>query len=214
MNKIDIFLKSFTSKDSLLPALAKPVMVGDRIYSTDARHLVSIPKDMTDTQYLEDSTFPDCEKVITGATKLDKPLFFDSKTLKETLDLIPLHNVYAECTQCEGEGTIECDHCGHFSDCEECNGSGETSLIIGKEIDNSEHRIKISEGLFNASYIKKILEANEIENSEIRILSNTPNRAMLVEIGRITILIMPQMQDPEAEYTIHEINTEPCKQLK
>jgi len=35
-----------------------------------------------------------------------------------------LWNHETACSKCEGEGEIECDHCGHSAECEECDGSG------------------------------------------------------------------------------------------
>lgn len=40
-------------------------------------------------------------------------------------------NKYADCPNCEGEGIVECNCCGHENDCEKCGGEGE--VIVGKE---------------------------------------------------------------------------------
>jgi len=30
----------------------------------------------------------------------------------------------AECWKCDGDGVVECAHCGHVDDCDECDGEG------------------------------------------------------------------------------------------
>jgi len=37
-------------------------------------------------------------------------------------------DVMEECPECEGEGVIACGECGHETDCESCEGSGEVEV--------------------------------------------------------------------------------------
>lgn len=40
-------------------------------------------------------------------------------------------NKYADCPICNGEAVVECDCCGHESDCENCDGEG--VVVVGKD---------------------------------------------------------------------------------
>ncbi|CAN7345826.1 hypothetical protein LJR168_001979 [Pseudoxanthomonas sp. LjRoot168] len=34
------------------------------------------------------------------------------------------------CNKCQGDGEVECDHCGHTGDCKECDGTGGGDGVI------------------------------------------------------------------------------------
>lgn len=46
--------------------------------------------------------------------------------LKQYGKLVP----YVQCPECEGEGSMECECCGHESDCSECDGLGDVKLTF------------------------------------------------------------------------------------
>lgn len=52
---------------------------------------------------------------------------FKHLTYNEWLELYPeVAKEEEDCPECEGNGGIECFHCGHVAECRECDGTGKS----------------------------------------------------------------------------------------
>jgi hypothetical protein len=67
--------------------------------------------------------------------KVNPIAVFDLKNTEvvfEQIKMIPEYSEkYKTCDECDGEGEIECDCCGHTRDCDECDGDGQ--IVCGEE---------------------------------------------------------------------------------
>lgn len=138
--------------------------------------------------------------------RLSQNYRFRLNDLKEAFEVVKLYPVRNECPECEGEGIIECDHCGHDSDCDKCGGSGEYGEVIGYEPDDYYNFILLGI-IFSAINIQKLIKAAEYFDTEIINLETSlePLKAALFMVKDIEILVMPIMkvsEDPNKEREI------------
>jgi len=106
--------------------LSQPFVVGGWKYATDGCALIRVPTDEPDT--------PESRKVPRRAGEMIEDIPRESKWPKAKYE-----SSYGECpdcedgivgavqcSECDGEGEIHCDHCGHDATCENCDGHGRT----------------------------------------------------------------------------------------
>src|SRR5690606_34516422 len=140
MKSLDKIIRKFccTNRSNLL----KPCLVEDFVYATNAHVLIKCPLSSLSEQYENIKGFPDCESAYATIEKLKEPFTIDLINIREVMAKIEKHIVYHECDTCDGDGVIECHHCGSDVDCNDCDGKGESRSVKGKEYDSRKDLVK------------------------------------------------------------------------
>lgn len=191
-----LLLESFCSKDTTRTNLTHPFSFNDMTGATDGHVLILIkglPKEYEDTDLKIDTVLPpDNQEVL-----------IDVEKFKKIIEQVPLVDEMIEeqnvCSECDGDGTIECDKCGSEVECEECEGTGyvmEKTKETGNKVPDRDCKIEIDGVIFHCYVIEKlILVLNEIEIKSFKWISKEPFRANKFEIDNIIVLLMPVRAD-------------------
>lgn len=193
---LDGILNEFLSTDNLKPALKKPCLIDGYVYGTDGHVLIKIPESLLFTKHSTFKEFPNVERVI-NPPLLDEKLTIGVDQIRRMLDIIPLQDKFAPCSECD-EGNIECN-LGHSHDCQRCDGLGNSTTVIGKEYSHLD-LMKIDKAHYNPNFIlllEKVCLSQKVNS--FTIISQGYNTAMKVIVNDITVLIMPvgYKEDPE-----------------
>jgi hypothetical protein len=132
-------LQPFCGTEPTRLALHQPFPVNGYTYATDARILIRVPF-IPGTPEIEghpknpDEVIP--EK-LDGYIPVELPPGWQDIPEKTTpcehcKTTGKLTYTMRQCPDCDGDGTVECDHCHHEADCETCRGSGEVRTSAPK----------------------------------------------------------------------------------
>lgn len=155
---------SFLSKGEDRVKLETPVHIGQWTYFSNGRIAVRLPR-LPDTTETDDP--PKIDK--TFATEIDEREFTFAPLEKletrlrdcracdntgKTRDTKP-------CPECEGEGTINCSHCGHDHECNRCYGEGtvlrSNTSITCPDCERAKHNVRVTQHLWiDGKYFEKI----------------------------------------------------------
>jgi len=208
----DLMLNYFVSDDELRPAMRKIHNGGNGfLYASDGHILIRLKQEKCMKRYDEIPKYPDAEKLIREAIEREE----NKKAVINTNDLIRLLSEASwrrlqhgdPCKECDGEGEIECEHCGHKSECNNCYGTGkimrikEFSLLQCKDY---YYCIKIGKSAYKADYLYIIATmAQMCLADEIQYLYERENNAGIFSFDGVDILLMPYSTDrAEAEVKI------------
>jgi hypothetical protein len=140
-------LKKFCSTDPTRPYIAEPFSFGEFTYATNGYVVVRVARVMDASEGREPMSAEVLSKALNPACA---PSFVSLAGIVLPLDETPA----ADCINCEGEGDVECDECGHSHKCEACKGVGFTG---------SRRSISVGGVLFDAKYIEQINELPRVE---------------------------------------------------
>jgi hypothetical protein len=152
--------------DASRPTFCHPFTRGKWTYATDGRIAVRVPA-------LEGIPQGEVavENVFTAITSQEFPLPADiPEPAQEKCSACKGYGKITICSECDGEGTKECDTCGHEEECKSCNGNGTrpTAGPNAKECDNCDgigHTIK---------YISIRLELQSFSDRYLRLIRALP----------------------------------------
>lgn len=125
----DNLLPIFLSEDDIRPAMKQANTVGDKLYATDGKACLMIPKFRVKNEYPAHAKVPDYQRVL-DYIKPCEPVTFLTSDLMKVLSSIEKEYDTEECPTCEGSGN--CSHCG--AGCEECEGSGQVENTAAPKI--------------------------------------------------------------------------------
>jgi hypothetical protein len=213
----DFILPFFLAADTLRPAMCQ--IHGDAngfVYATNAHIVIKVPAASCLMQYEAVEKYPNAEKVISGYD-------FDKKATIKTSEVINILTAYkwlrscnsTMCEKCNGEGVIECEHCGEEHDCKDCHGKGDiTKGIANLSLLSTEDYyqvVKIAGKIFKADFIHILtICAMALNVDKITVLYNEnlydPH---IFEVGDARILIMPRTESEDdfiREIKVKQIN--------
>lgn len=203
------FVQSWVSNDDWRDSLRKPTCYESGwVASTNAHKLLWFhdPEfvnredvyDYTKNQGVgAENIMTDYKKFYEGQSKpFAKINVSDLEKVYEDIKMIPEYDKkYKTCDECDGEGEVECDCCGHVNECSECDGDGE--IECGEEenghyIYPPEHFIKVHGVHLSLGEIRELIDnlkfvgIEELEvyatNSDIKCLFGIPNEKMYILI--------------------------------
>lgn len=130
--KTTVDIKRFCSPDNVF--ISNPFSHGEYTYATDGNIAVRVPR------------LPDVAENPTAPGPSIKTLFrqvYENKykamptsipdDKKEQCVVCKGSGKVIPCAECKGEGTVECDECGHEGDCKKCKGNGVTLGVGAQE---------------------------------------------------------------------------------
>lgn len=173
--------------------------------ATDAHVMVLIPCELIGTPDEEIST-----KFLSSAPALDTPIRTSIADLKKALEPLDCKegydSTYEECPNAECEdGGVECGHCGHETDCDDCEGNGQvllTRIPNGIKEYNQYDYVKMGEGVFSPNIINRAIagiETLELGEGELIITHNSARKQTEIKVDDVRFILMPSLVTDSAE---------------
>jgi hypothetical protein len=199
----DLILPYFLGDDDLRPAMQKVHKdENGYLYATDGHILIRVPHYKVCKQYEKIPAYPNAEKIMQDAIKREGNItatIHTNELICMLVNAVWRRIKYGDkCKECDGDGVIECEHCGSEYECKECKGNGKINIHIKefsllKSKDN--YIIKIGSPTFKADYLQiiaiaaQMLQANEIT------YSYKDDYAAIFSFAGVDILLMPYLAD-------------------
>jgi hypothetical protein len=127
-------LQKFCSNDESRTGITQPFTWDSYTFATDGKIMVRVPKvegvleGGNAGRYSTQPRLYECNHIIeNGEPHLLLSLPPNWRDIPDKTVPCPTcrgKKKGSECSECEGEGEIECDHCGHESECKNCDGTG------------------------------------------------------------------------------------------
>jgi len=201
----DLMLQYFVANDDLRPIMKNVHDAGNGyLYASDGHIAIRLKKEKTSKAYDTIEKYPNAEKIIQEAIDREG----NKNAVIKTSDLIQILSEAAwrrvrygdKCMDCDGSGTVECEHCGSDYDCKECNGKGtknvrirDFSLLVCEE---SNYCIKIGNLIFKTDFLYIIaLMAQMLQVDEIQYLYKEKTQGGVFSFDGVDILLMPILSD-------------------
>jgi hypothetical protein len=186
----------FLSDNELLPALMVPAVRGGYVWATNGHAAIRIDRDVIADNVAQVEKYPDVQTVFNNAinsTALTGTI--KAERLGELLGKLPTYPTYKDCPECEGDKKVTCNCCGNETDCDECNGTGHTDEIIGREFSYDE-RINVGKQAFSPrilQLISKVMQETGEKEADLYQHIDKPYalNAALVKFLRVQVLMMP-----------------------
>ncbi len=197
-NIYDYVLSMFKSNDSLRPAFCQIFKNENYYCGTDSHALIIAETSLTGLTYNDVEKAPNALKVYNDAVT-DTELILDRNELLS--DFFSAEQVWKgeklSCDECEGKGYKTCRCCGTDNDCEDCDGTGESFLDVPfSKATLYGEVVKLCETTFNTFLLNKVIQtAFFLEENKIiaRYKKGSPRSSVTFEIGKVKILLMPQI---------------------
>ena len=116
------------------------------------------------------------------------------------------------CTECDGEGDIECECCGHTYECPECNGDGKigTEIPTGNKYPNPDKLFTLFKDVYKYRYLNNIVQLAEIMGTdEIQCFNSEPYKPLVAKVGCVSVVIMGHTNPYDLETTFIDLTTKP-----
>ena len=211
MNTIEL-LQSFCGKDDIRPHLMNAtvqVVHGTKYYiATDALKLIMIPYDSVDRlEITNNKDYPRIKDVVNFELKYKATISISE--IQKAIELSPKideldYSHQIKCAECDGEGEIECEECGHSYTCDRCGGEG----VVGKPVKTG--NLVIDNFCFtdlfgvkiNGEYLQTIKDVMEYCKSDTVDLKDSPSRVgQLFSCGDVWFVIAPCVNEEEVFYS-------------
>lgn len=199
-NNYDYVLSLFRSTDELRPAMTK-VFKQDKFYlATDSHSVIMVEETVTGLDYQEDEKSPNALSLFENLAH-DKEINMDRDNFLSDIFSIEAKWIqhYKYCKKCKGSGTDTCPCCDNDSDCRDCEGTGSSDDVeaFSKPYLSCGELIKLGDTTFDPHFINRVLQvAYFLEEKTItfKFLQNEQRKAVLFEIGKAKIMIMPKIK--------------------
>jgi len=201
------FAKKFCSDNDLRPHFQHPIVINrnnvKHVAATNTYCLVTFPdKDGTVSKY-EESLEKQIIQVLDSKPLFDTPKTIQVSELQKAIDSLPLipemDGEEIECPECEGEGEIECEECGHTYTCKTCKGEGiiDKSKPTGRMICDVNAYVKIGNSIYRGCRVQEMMTAIDYANVDIisHIKGDDALSSAVFMIGQIEMLVMPCVVD-------------------
>lgn len=199
----DFILPFYCGNDSLRPLLNIPNLdENGYVYATNAHVLIKVKKENLINEYKTEPKYPNAEKMF-SQLESSETVSIKTESIISLLSMLKWYKqqLIIDCEKCDGQGEIECSHCGHDSECKECNGTGYTEkgdLQMGLLIkSNYDSIIKIGTKYFDPNLIHIIAISAAILHEDtitMHISENNLNANIFV-IKEAQIIVMPKLSD-------------------
>ena len=128
-----------------------PFTIGEFTYATDSYMMLRVPNSFLSMEY----------KSVRDLSNLAIPQMFDTtpaalyyfspKKLQQLLGSLPqvpeIKEANDVCGECDGDGEMECEHCGSMVECDNCKGTGYLYEPTGRMVTKNTN-VKIGEIVF------------------------------------------------------------------
>jgi len=142
--------------------MRSPCTHGGWTYATDGRLIVRIPApesiDVPRPDY-----FPGADEIMKNFDpSLCTTPFPDITT--ETKQVVCPHCPPGKCKKCDGDGELECWHCGFTNECKECEGTGETDYSGDCKVCNNTREVPVTAdmevcgGVYDGRYLQRFFD--------------------------------------------------------
>jgi hypothetical protein len=219
------FVRSFVSDDHWRDSICRPIVYDSGwVASTNSHKLLWFhdPEFINrgNVHIYSEGNGANAEKIMTeyskfyegGVAPFGHIKVSDLEKIYEDIKMIPEYDKkYKTCDECDGDGEIECDCCGHSKECDECDGDGEIECgeeETGYYIYPKNHHIKIHGCHLSLGEMKEIVDYVKLvgveellvyaTDSDIKTFFGIPNSGMF-------ILIMGLFQDNNENYTLYDV---------
>lgn len=78
---------------------------------------------------------PSARFQLRGELKFGDPIQIEAVRYLQLLVEVREEGGEIECSECDGEGVVECGECGHDKECEECDGCGSEFYDVPRKFD-------------------------------------------------------------------------------
>jgi len=188
--KNDYLLRLFIGTDELRPQFMHANNCDGIIYATNTYLLAKISANMCCKSYEQIKAWPN-GNILFEQFNLKESFSISTESIFNDLIKIELlfKNKMVDCNECNGDGTLICEHCDSEHDCKECCGSGEIKsheMILSGDADCILFGRK-----YSLSAIDKIIRvATTLSVIDITIDHNESGSSSIFKIGDFTILAM------------------------
>lgn len=213
MLKEEIYLEALNlckGEGEVIEYMKAPFVVGCYAGATNLYVLAYLPKsiiyDLSGGLYhLNEKESERILNIIPDSTNFKHELSI--KELSDAISRLPkiaeMKGEFVDCSECNGEGEIECDVCGFSHPCKACNGDGflDKRRATGKMIPDESKYIRIGELTYicsSLSILVKIANLLEIERASVM----PDKRNTIFNLGLMNVLISNGNQINEAVETI------------
>lgn len=193
VNYEDIFKMFCEKSEGYRKEMKQPFKQNGKYYATDGISVISMP--IGGEMELQEQENPMIDSVI--PKEFHEPIEIDVAKFEEAIiKHSPLVDEFKdeehECSDCDGEGVIECD-LGHDHDCEECDGEG---VIEGRNPTGNKIPDKTTTFLFMESGLKfielmRLIKASKLLGIEkIYKIAGSDKKPFYFKVGNANILVM------------------------
>lgn len=196
--------------------MGKPFRIGDFTYATDCYYLLRVSNALIDTHYgeLSPSRSERTKDAILKMFEAEEcPYTFAQQSLRDLFNSLPQEDEYDEleqvCPECEGDGELDCPHCGSTYQCDNCGGEGflgKRKLTGRKKPENTP--VKINKHVFNSDKLFRMLDIIETLGYVGDIGFNPNGKTPIFNLGKCDLVIMPTL----SEHVV-ELHVEPLRKI-
>lgn len=187
----DYCIKFFCSAENYRPYLKEINLDDGYLYATDTHIIARIKKEHCVKEYSKIEKYPNGFKIYEQHKKANKISVKTGILIDKLIELyLQCEYKKVRCSECDGDGTNECHHCGSEYECDNCNGTGkeETNKIIL----TSDNEIKFLNGYYTVSLFNLIIQTALFLREE-NIIVHEPldiNQGTLFMVGDFEIILM------------------------
>lgn len=194
----EYILNLFTGDDKLRPQFHTPFKIGEYVYATDAHALIKIPAKLLSRDYEVNEKAPkDLTSMYEGFTQAENiDIEFNIAVLSTLLADVKWTYMRTSCPKCKGASEILCDHCGHASPCEECDGTGmsyDMNFLIRKESEYA--AVKFNGKVYRPFVLERLLiTMMALKSKDFIVVHYDKNHKSLFTIGDVMVLLTQVME--------------------
>lgn len=197
-NNYDYVLSMYVSDDILRPAMCKVFKQENLNIATDSYSVIYVDDTKPGFKYEEDDKAPNAINLLKNFT-FDRTENLNRDSLLS--NYLTLGNKwskkYKPCDKCEGYGEVECTCCGNDSECEDCDGTGESNEVESFTIPTlSGDKIKLFDRKIGSTFLHRVIQSAfflGVENFTVKFNSENTKQAFLFEIDSAKIIVMPTL---------------------
>lgn len=188
----------FVGNDQLRPEMHQAFKQGGYYFATDAMGLIYMPIEDAELNYKEQDK-PPCISIIPKNAEMKKELNIndiEAKLIPELIDEMKVIEKIIKCTECDGDGSIECE-LGHCHECIDCDGKGEIEFQIEEPTGNKIARPDKPFMIFNVAFaywqLKRLIDTCKILGVEKITKVNGKGRGdnHVFSLGNVNVIISP-----------------------
>ena len=185
----DYCMLMFAGNDSLRPAMMKINYSNGYVYSTNGHIAAKIKAVLCIKKYDEIEKYPNVENIFDQHKPTDVKIFSVDDLFRSIMKIeVCFIPEKVKCGDCEGNGTLICDHCESEYDCGKCNGDGEFNG--DKLVRSGENDIMFFGRKYNLGNFNKIISTAVFTGAKEITVSNGENSGTIFTVGDFTILLM------------------------
>lgn len=196
MKKIrnDYCMLIFTGNDSYRPAMMKINYSNGYVYSTNGQIAAKTKAVLCIKKYDEVEKYPNVESIFEQHKSIEEKTFSVDNLFHSIMKIeVCFRPEKVRCGECEGEGSLMCDHCESEYECKKCHGDGECD---GEKLELSgENDIMFFNKKYNLGNFNKIIHTAVITDTKEITVSNGNSSGTIFKVGDFTILLMSLMID-------------------